>query len=201
MRQARSSPIMAVMEPKKKLNLGCGTDIKVGWINLDSAVLPGVDVVHDIAKLPLPFADGMFDEILCHDILEHLDYIPVLRDLHRIMKKGGMLTIRVPHFTSKNNFIDPTHVRQFSVNTFDFFAKDTPTQNKRIARERAYYFDFAFQRVTSRHIAFEHGSRIFWFNRCAEWVFNLTPRAQEIYESTLLSRIFPAENIEIALIK
>lgn len=189
------------MDTKKKLNLGCGTDIQDGWVNLDSASLPGVDVVHDIANLPLPFADGMFDEILCHDILEHLDYIPALRDLHRILKKDGALTIRVPHFTSKNNFIDPTHRRQFSINTWDFFVTRPPTYNKRVARERAYYFDFAFTRVASRRITFERGSRIFWYNRCAEWAFNLTPRMQEVYESTFLSRLCPAENIAITLVK
>ena len=42
----------------KKLNLGCGTDIKKGYINLDVAKLDGVDVVHDINRLPLPFKEN-----------------------------------------------------------------------------------------------------------------------------------------------
>ncbi len=188
------------MNPKK-LNLGCGTDIRAGWINLDSAALTGVDVVHDIEKLPLPFGDEEFDEILCQDVLEHVEYIAVLRDLHRILKKGGSLTIRVPHFTSKNNFIDPTHRRMFSINTWDFFILNTPTRNKRIARERAYYFDFAFDRIFSRRITFEHGSRLFFYNRLLQRLVNLSPRMQEVYESTLFSRFFPAENIETILIK
>ena len=32
----------------KRLNLGSGTHIRKGWINLDRSALPGVDVVHDI---------------------------------------------------------------------------------------------------------------------------------------------------------
>ena len=84
----------------KKLNLGSGKDIKQGWVNLDSAKLPGVDVVHDIEKLPLPFKDSEFDEILCQDVLEHIEYIPILKDIHRILKMGGKLKIRVPHFTN-----------------------------------------------------------------------------------------------------
>ncbi|MBX4210680.1 class I SAM-dependent methyltransferase, partial [Candidatus Parcubacteria bacterium] len=104
-----------------KLNLGSGTDIRAGWVNLDSAKLPGVDVVHDIQKLPLPFKDGEFDIILCRDILQHVDYTPILKDLYRILRPGGKLIIRVPHFTSKNNVIDPTHRSTFSVRTFDFF--------------------------------------------------------------------------------
>ena len=110
----------------KKLNLGSGKDIKDGWVNLDSAKLPGVDIVHDIEKLPLPFGDNEFNEILCQDILEHIEYIPVLKDIHRILKKGGKLTIRVPHFTSKSNFIDPTHKKRFSIYTFEMFCKNSP---------------------------------------------------------------------------
>lgn len=47
------------------LNLGCGTDIRSGWVNLDSAELPGVDVVHDLDRLPLPFEEGRFSLIEC----------------------------------------------------------------------------------------------------------------------------------------
>ncbi len=190
------------MEEKsaKKLNLGCGVDIKHEWINLDSADIPGVDVVHNIEKLPLPFAGEEFDEILAQDVLEHVEYIPVLHDLHRILKTGGNLSIRVPHFTSKNNFVDPTHRRSFSVNTWDFFVR-SPAASKHIEKERSYYFDFAFEKVENRRITFEKSSRIFFYNRIAEWFFNISPHMQSFYESTGFSRIFPAENILITLIK
>lgn len=184
------------MNAKKKLNLGCGTDIKQGWVNLDSSALPGVDAVHDIAKFPLPFPDGQFDEILCRDILEHLDYAPILRDLYRILAPGGVFHVRVPHFTSKHNFIDPTHKKLFSVNTFDFFVKNTA-----LKKERAYYFDFAFEKIASRRITFERSSRIYAYNRIIEALVNRSRRMQEIYESTGFSRLFPAYNIEVTLVK
>src|SRR3989338_8456713 len=143
----------------KRLNLGCGENIKEGWVNLDSAALPGVDVVHDIEKIPFPFKDGEFDEILCRDVLEHVEYIPVLRELYRILKPGGVLRVQVPHFTSRNNFVDPTHKKMFSVSTFDFFVKGTSK-----FAERAYYFDFSFSGIKSSRITFKrHG--IFWPNR------------------------------------
>ena len=185
------------MEAKKKLNLGCGTYIRAGWINLDSVSLPGVDVIHNIEKLPLPFPDNACDEILCHDILEHAsEYIPLLADLHRILKTGGTLEIRVPHFTSKTNFIDPTHRRMFSVNTFDFFIK-----NSRLKIKRGYIVDTIFTSIKSRRITFEHSSRLLFYNRIIAQIVNRSPRMQELYESTCLSRIFPAYNIEITLVK
>lgn len=193
--------VRSMENKRKKLNLGCGTDIKKGWVNLDSAALAGVDVVHTIEQLPLPFADNEFDEILAKDVLEHVAYIPVLKDVCRILKKGGTLTIRVPHFTSKNNFIDPTHKKLFSVNTWDFFAAQTLTRTKHIEKEKRYYFDFSFAKIASRRITFEKSSRVFFYNRFAEWFFNYTPRMQQFYESTFLSRLFPAENIIVVLVK
>ncbi|MBI2055910.1 MAG: methyltransferase domain-containing protein [Candidatus Sungbacteria bacterium] len=180
----------------KKLNLGCGTDIKQGWINLDSAQIPGIDIVHDIEKLPLPFQNEEFNEILAQDILEHVEYIPVLKDLHRILKKSGTLTIRVPHFTSKNNYIDPTHKKRFSVNTLDFFVSNT-----KLGKKREYYFDFMFSEIKKRRITFERSSRVFFYNSLVEPIVNHSLKTQQFYESSSLSRLFPAENIEITLRK
>lgn len=179
----------------KKLNIGCGTHIVPGFINLDISALPGVDVVHDIEKLPLPFATDEFDEILCQDVLEHVEYIPVLKDIYRITKPGGTVTIRVPHFTSRHNFIDPTHKKLFSINTFDFFVRGSFQQDG-----RGYYFDFAFSSATTR-ITFEHDSPIFFLNGLVEKFVNKNKRRQQMYEATFLARLFPAGNIIVTLVK
>ena len=179
----------------KKLNVGCGENVREGWVNLDSVSIPGVDVVHDIEKIPFPFADGEFVEILCRDVLEHVEYIPVLRELHRILRPGGVLKIQVPHFSSRNNFVDPTHRKMFSVSTFDFFIHGT----SRFA-ERAYYFDFAFSKIISSRITFKrHG--IFFFNRFVSKFVNSSMRLKVFYEETGLARLFPAENIQIEIVK
>lgn len=180
----------------KKLNLGCGTDFKDGWVNLDSAAISGVDVVHNVETLPLPFEDNSFEEILAQDILEHIEYVPVLRDLHRILAPGGKIHIRVPHFTSKNNFIDPTHKRQFSVSTWDFFVKGT-----RKFEQRAYYFDFAFDFIESRTMTFEKSSRALFYNKFFERFINKDIGRQRYFESSFLRGLFPAENILVTLVK
>jgi len=48
----------------KRLNAGCGLDALGGWTNLDKVKLPGVDIVHDLSNIPLPFRAEEFDEIL-----------------------------------------------------------------------------------------------------------------------------------------
>lgn len=176
----------------KKLNVGCGNDIREGWVNLDRADLPGVDIVHDIEKIPLPFRDEEFEEILCQDVLEHIEYLPVLRELHRILKTGGTLKIRVPHFTSRDNFSDPTHRNFFSICTFEFFV-----QNARFGR--SYYFDYGFERIYFIKIAFRKG--VLFYNYVVEPIVNLCPKMMGLYEATGLSRIFPAENLIVELRK
>lgn len=188
----------------RKLNVGCGTDIREGWVNLDNANIPGVDVVHNIEQLPLPFGDNMFDEVECQDILEHIDYPPVLKDIHRILAPGGVVHIRVPHFTSKNNAIDPQHIRTFSIETFDFFCKETVTYQRfgayYVDRIAGPYRDFAFTSyVQGPHITFD--TKNFWLDRLIQRIVNRSEQAQRRYESTWLSRIFPAMNIEVVLQK
>jgi SAM-dependent methyltransferase len=177
-----------------KLNLGCGTDIRPGYVNLDSAALPGVDVVHDVEQLPLPFGDESFDEILCLSIIEHLDYVPVLRDLHRILRPGGSLHITGPHFTARNFFVDPTHKSAFSIDTFQFFVSDGAFA------EREYYFDFHFSRLARAEILFIKTGVEFW-NHGVEPLVNRSPAMQRFYEATFLSRLFPASEVAVTLVK
>ncbi len=184
------------MVKNTKLNVGCGTDHKEGWVNLDISANVGADVVHDIQKLPLPFLDAEFKEILCNDIIEHVEYIPVMRDLHRIMAAGGVLHIRVPHFTSKNNFVDPTHIKLFSIFLFDFFVEDA-----NLHKRHGYKFDTLFSSIAKKRIVFEKTSRVLFYNKYIERIVNKTPRRQWYYESTFLRGIFPAENIEVTLVK
>lgn len=174
----------------KKLNLGCGKDIREGYVNLDCVNLPGVDIVHDINLIPIPFEDNIFDEILCSSILEHTNYIPVLQELHRILKPGGFLKIIVPHFTSKYAYTDPTHCRFFSVQTLLFFVANHPN---------SYYFNFHFSQVKKTHIAFNK-KRAYFYNYLLEAIVNLNIRTQDLYEGSLL-RVFPATDLEIVLVK
>lgn len=178
----------------KKLNLGSGTDIRPGYVNLDIADLPGVDVVHDLADLPLPFEDGTFDEVLCKDILEHVDLVATLRELHRITRPGARLHIVSPHFTSPAVWIDPTHRMGFSIDTLRFFVA-----TDRYAG-RSYYFDFTFAAVESARIVF-HRYRWQPWNYLIEPLVNASPHIQRYYEETALSRLFPAGNIEVTLVR
>ncbi|HVY06901.1 MAG TPA: methyltransferase domain-containing protein [Burkholderiales bacterium] len=86
----------------RKLNVGCGTDYREGFINIDgSNVLSKVDAVIDIGKASLldHFGAGEVDFILANDIIEHhfrWEALAILRDFFTLLAPGGSIEIRVP---------------------------------------------------------------------------------------------------------
>jgi SAM-dependent methyltransferase len=125
----------------RRLNIGCGHDVRAGWVNLDSAALPGVNVVHNLSTLPWPFPSNSFDEIIMINVLEHLENtIRNMEELHRISASGARVTIRVPYWNSPDAASDPTHKTIFNEKTFDFFDPTT-----RQGQERGYYTPAKFR--------------------------------------------------------
>ena len=173
----------------KTLNLGAGKlDVRGDCINLDIFPYGGIDVVWDLNKLPLPFKDEEFDIILAYSILEHVNYVPLMDELYRILKEGGKVKIRVPHFTYVEAYADPTHINRFSYMTFFYFTKGL---------KREYPFS-KFLKFGGK-ITFQK-RLIFPWNYILEWFVNLGDWSKKIYEKTPL-RIFPAANLEVWLIK
>ena len=121
--------------------MGCGTDVRTGYVNLDSAVLDGVDVVHDLNTFPYPFEDDTFDHIIAINVLEHLpDTIGVMEELWRISHRSATVIIRVPYWNSMDSITDPTHRRFFNEHTFEFF---DPTRER--CQRRPYYTKARFR--------------------------------------------------------
>jgi ubiquinone/menaquinone biosynthesis C-methylase UbiE len=176
---------------KTKLNIGCGNDIREDCVNLDIAKLDGVDVVCDIESSLLPFDNETFEYIICNDVLEHVDTAKVLKEIHRVLMPNGIVEIRVPHFTSSNNYIDPTHKKMFSVRTFNFFVKKS-------MHDRGYYFDYYFNNIKTSKITFMGKNPINWLFIV---LVNINDTTRKIYEETFFRNIAPALNIEIKLIK
>jgi SAM-dependent methyltransferase len=107
----------------KKLNIGCGTDIKEGFVNLDQVKLKGVDVVHDLNKFPWPFKNNEFDYINAEQILEHLDnQVKSLQEIWRISKPGAKIHIAVPHYASPGAWFDLTHKHPFGWMSLNYMA-------------------------------------------------------------------------------
>ncbi|MCC7328319.1 MAG: methyltransferase domain-containing protein [Burkholderiales bacterium] len=115
------------MRVSVRLNLGCGRHPIEGWVNVDIAALPGVDVVADLdacRTTPLPFADDSVSTMLMTHALEHIhDTLALMQELHRVAKPGALLTLRCPYGSSDDAFEDPTHCQRFFMNSFLYFSQ------------------------------------------------------------------------------
>jgi predicted SAM-dependent methyltransferase len=84
-----------------RLHIGCG-DINVpGFINLDARPKPHVHIVTtNLFRLKM-IPHNVADMIYMSHVLEHVshrDIVATLREMHRILKDGGVLRISVPDF-------------------------------------------------------------------------------------------------------
>lgn len=105
------------------LDLGCGLNKVSGAIGLDSADLPGVDVVHNLDQYPYPFDDATFETIYCNSILEHVsEPIRTMSELYRILKPGGVVHISLPHYSHPRTYADPTHKHFYSFGVVRYLA-------------------------------------------------------------------------------
>ncbi len=171
------------MKISTKLNLGCGKDIKKGYVNLDSVKLPGVDVVHNLDKYPWPFKKDRFDYIYCHHVLEHMEsIIRPMEEIWRISKPGARVFIEVPNFPSVSSAADPTHKQFFTYLTFNYFRPE----------DNLNYYTHARFKIIKRKLVFSK------FLPFLTLLFNVSEKMQK-FHVLFLSSLIPADILQAEL--
>lgn len=95
-----------------RVDFGCGSNKKEGFIGCDNIAFDGVDVVIDIGKDPWPWPDNSVDEGHASHFLEHLnglERVHFFNELYRVLKPGGQCTIITPYWGSTRAYGDFTH--------------------------------------------------------------------------------------------
>lgn len=153
-----------IFNGRKRLNLGCESEYKEGWVNVDFDKRYKADVYCDLNKFPYPFKDNEFDGILASAILEHLDDVyKVMMELYRISKNNGLIYILVPHTSDPFRHVEFEHKHFFSILSFG-----EPWVNKEL---------YPYFKVIKRKISF---TRInFKFMNFLNPLINLFPRVYE----------------------
>jgi SAM-dependent methyltransferase len=180
------------------LDLGCGPNKTPGAFGVDAHPFDGVDLVHDLDVLPWPLADGSYDRIVAHHIIEHVaDAVAFMREIHRVAAPGAHIEIVTPHFSNRSVYVDPTHRRAFSVRTFDLFTGTPPTKPCRVKVGLNYLleYDYAFQPLAGLP-AFSRVSLHLSFPRLWRWcgLQWLVSRTLDFYEFHLAG-LLPARDI------
>lgn len=97
---------MASVSGNEKLHIGCGDEALPGWINMDAAPYPAVDVIQDVTK-PIPFTNCSY--IFAEHFIEHLSLEEArsfLAQCRRALAKEGVLRLTTPN-------LDWVHATQY----------------------------------------------------------------------------------------
>jgi len=97
--------------PKKNLDIACGDRKLEGWVGIDIANVPGVDIQHDLFQFPWPVEDSSIDEArVCH----FFEHVPAklrgqfMSEVWRILKPGAGCMFITPRGYERQ-VMDPTH--------------------------------------------------------------------------------------------
>lgn len=113
---------------KRALELGCGTGIFLEKVAMSGASLHGIDLSQDLLERAaervrtlsnvrlhrgnaeqLPFPDETFDVVYGSSILHHLDPEAALREVFRVLRRGGRFVFAEP------NILNPQVILMFHV--------------------------------------------------------------------------------------
>lgn len=162
-----------------KLDLGCGNSKAPGYLGADRLLLPGVDVVCDLGRFPYPFASDSVEAVRVSHLLEHLDDpLGALEEIWRICKHGARVYVRVPHYSGRYAWKDPTHKRCFAAASFSYFGGNpysyySPARFQVIELRLKYFveppprklyqwFGWCVQKFLDRHPTFGERFLAYW---------------------------------------
>jgi SAM-dependent methyltransferase len=162
------------------LDVGCGSTKHAGAVGLDISADTDADIVHDLDVFPYPIEDSCFDEVVMQDVIEHVaEPMRVAAELHRILRPGGRLQLRTPHFSSVLAYGDPTHRHYYSTSAIRYLA------------------DPGFAHYSQSRFTVEHITLDLWLPFRALGIAAFANRYPDVYEKYLAFR-FPAMNIRAA---
>ena len=91
-----------------KLDLGCGSVARPGFIGIDARPTVATQLVADAEAIPV--ATGAADEVYATCLLEHFDSPSrVLDEVHRVLKPAGRAVFRLPNLGTYSSHLDTTH--------------------------------------------------------------------------------------------
>jgi SAM-dependent methyltransferase len=179
-----------------RLNLGCGQRRRDGFFGVDLAHMPAVDIAADLNEPLSALPDDSVEEIYTRHVLEHVrDFLPLMAEVHRVTRPDGRIEIVVPHFSNPYGYSDPTHVRQFGLYTFYYFADEVDQPRRKVP---SFYVPERFTIESVRIKLLRRSLLARPFGAAFDWLINCRLALLDWYERTLCWA-FPAESIHYVL--
>jgi hypothetical protein len=136
-----------------RLNLGCGTNKRPGFLNVDKFSVCEPDLVHDLESFPWPWPTNSVVEVTLSHVLEHIGHNPsvflsFMQELYRVCRGDAVIRIIVPHPHHADFITDPTHVRPITPDLLRLFSKRRNREYKEKGyanSQLAFYTDTDFE--------------------------------------------------------
>lgn len=98
-----------------------GNDYDKDTIELAKRAYPNLDF--GVANaLDLPYEDNSFDVVITFETIEHVDDgDKFLREMHRVLKPGGVFICSTPNVSFTSH--PPYHIKEYEINEFFFLVK------------------------------------------------------------------------------
>lgn len=156
-----------------RLDLGCGYYKPPGYIGIDNLVGEGAqianaenapDILMDLDRGPLPFADHSIAEVRSSHFLEHSNLDHVINESWRVLRPGGRFVFIVPYANSAEGMYPGHHIFL----TERWFYENLNFQSKFTIQHEHYDPSLAWKRLpwlVRALIPFSF-ARTFLFNAC-----------------------------------
>ena len=184
----------------KKIDIGCGSSkCEPDAIGIDIAAAPGVDIVGDALEVLRNFENNSVGAIYSSHFLEHHENpAAILQEMVRVTTPGGIIELRVPHFSDPWYYSDPTHKHLFGLYTFAYYFN-----NKQFSRQVPKYCLIEGASIDSIKLRFG-STRPFYIRhamkKMIQGIVNICSYTQELYEE-IFSNIFSCSEVHIMIKK
>ena len=181
-----------------ELEIGPGENPRIpGALKIDHLPLEGVDIVADLIDALQIFPNDSVVGIYSYHVLEHIPNLGgVLTEMHRILKRGGVVAGTVPHFANPYFYSDYTHLNHFGLYTFSYFSK-SPYFTRTVP---SFYNDTHFE-IAKVRLGFTSPFHTRYpIKKVMGFLVNSCKWMQELHEE-MFCYIFPAYEIEFKLNK
>lgn len=180
---------------KRKINVGAGAKIQEGpeWDNLDCHNRYGANILWDLNYLPIqPILDNTYEYVLCSHVLEDwADPQPLMKELVRICKVGGLIEIHVPNETRIWDSLQ--HKRGFTLTALCGFAADIRNysesyHNPIVIKEMKFYMNiYSYKGIL--------GGINYYYGKFMIWVFNRV--GYKIVDRSFIKYLWPYTHLKI----
>ncbi len=183
-----------------KLDLGSGRKPQQGYQGVDISGDGKKIIKNDVLRFLKTLSNDSVSHVYSRHYLEHASseiLVQILKEIDRVLIRGGKIQFILPHYSNPFFFSDPTHKTFFGVHTFSYFC-ETSCLKRHVPRYSVirgwHLVKLRINFVPMFKIRF-FGYRLPFLSDILNLLLNLNYKCLELYER-YLANIFSIYEVE-----